>query len=134
MMPPARAPSPYIQVLAAVILREDHWLLCLRPGHKRHGGCWEFPGGKVEPGETLADAARRELKEELGVEAAAVGDVVYSRHDAGSPYIIEFAEVVIAGEPLPHEHDDVRWVRRMDALALPLAPADRAFVLHALRG
>jgi 8-oxo-dGTP pyrophosphatase MutT (NUDIX family) len=57
-------------VLAAVIRRQDRYLVCRRPAHKRHGGLWEFPGGKLEPGETLLEAARRELREELGAEVS----------------------------------------------------------------
>jgi mutator protein MutT len=128
------AATPPIQVLAAVIQREDRWLLCRRPAHKRHGGCWEFPGGKLEAGESLAAAASRELMEELGVHVTAVGDVVYRRADVGSPFVIEFAHVDIAGEPLAIEHSEVRWVLPAEAPGLPLAPADRDFVAAALAG
>jgi 8-oxo-dGTP pyrophosphatase MutT (NUDIX family) len=55
---------PTITVLAAVVTRDGRWLLCRRPDHKRHGGCWEFPGGKLEPGETHGQAAARELMED----------------------------------------------------------------------
>ena len=62
-----------VRVIAAVVWRGDRLLVCQRPAHKRHGGLWEFPGGKVEAGESDAAAARRELREELGVEVTAVG-------------------------------------------------------------
>ena len=55
------------RVLAAVIWEGDSVLICQRPPHKRHGGLWEFPGGKVRPGESRLDAARRELWEELNL-------------------------------------------------------------------
>jgi 8-oxo-dGTP diphosphatase len=122
-----------VPVLAAVIRRDDRWLLCLRPAHKRHGGLWEFPGGKLEAGESLEDAARRELTEELGVFVTDVGEPVYVRHDAGSRFVIEFAEVNITGTPQAIEHDEVRWVTLREVLALPLAPADRDFVDDWLR-
>jgi 8-oxo-dGTP pyrophosphatase MutT (NUDIX family) len=48
-------------VVAAVIERDGRLLVCQRPAHKRHGGLWEFPGGKCDPGESDAEAARREL-------------------------------------------------------------------------
>ncbi|HSJ08131.1 MAG TPA: (deoxy)nucleoside triphosphate pyrophosphohydrolase [Longimicrobiales bacterium] len=120
--------SSWIRVLAAVIEREGRWLLCLRPAWKRHGGCWEFPGGKLEAGEGHVEAARRELLEELGVAVVEAGDVLCSRHDPGSPFVIDFVAVRISGEPRPLEHDDVRWVTPDEAARLPLAPADRSFV------
>jgi 8-oxo-dGTP diphosphatase len=131
---PCRMTSTPVRVLAAVIVHDGRWLLCRRPAHKRHGGCWEFPGGKLEPGEALAEAAARELMEELGVHVTAVGDVAYHRADAGSPFLIEFTPVTIAGEPQPLEHSELRWVRPREALDLPLAPADADFVCHVLEG
>ena len=64
-----------IRVLASVIQRHDRFLVCRRPLHKRHGGLWEFPGGKVKDGETDLEVARRELAEELGVHVTAVRSV-----------------------------------------------------------
>lgn len=124
--------GPAIRVLAAVIRRHDRWLLCQRPPHKRHGGRWEFPGGKLEPGEVLADAARRELLEELGVAVTAVGEPLFIRHDDGSPFLIEFTPVEIAGEPRALEHTAVCWALPVEAAAMELAPADQAFVDYVL--
>ena len=117
-----------VRVLAAVIRRDGRWLVCRRPAHKRHGGLWEFPGGKLEPGESLLDAACRELAEELGVRATVVGDVRFVRRDPGSVFVIEFVDVEIDGEPVALEHDDVRWVDAAGLRTLDLAPTDRAFV------
>jgi mutator protein MutT len=117
-----------IRVLAAVIRRDGHWLLCRRPAGKRHGGCWEFPGGKLEPGETLLQAATRELREEMAVDVVSAGDVIFRARDPGSPFVIEFAHVDIRGEPTALEHDEIRWCLPAHAAALPLAPADRRFV------
>jgi 8-oxo-dGTP diphosphatase len=124
----ARSLTDSIRVLAAVIRRDGRMLLCRRPAHKRHGGLWEFPGGKLEPGEDLLAAARRELDEELGLRATSIGDVLFDCHDPGSVFIIEFVEVVVEGEPVAHEHDELRWATAAEAAALPLAPADAAFV------
>ncbi len=60
-------------VVAAVIERDGRVLIGQRPAGKRHALKWEFPGGKVEPGESPEDALRRELDEELGIQAA-IGD------------------------------------------------------------
>ena len=115
------------RVLAAVIEREGRFLVCLRPAHKRHGGYWEFPGGKLESGETLIQAARRELSEELGVEVLSVGEVLFRSQDSGSPFLIEFAQVEIRGEPESREHDDIRWLSAQELRRLKLAPTDQAF-------
>lgn len=119
-----------IRVVACVIERDGKLLLCRRPAHKRHGGLWEFPGGKVENGESDFDAVRRELEEELGITALSVGSVEFSQADAGSDFIIDFLPVLTYGEPAPLEHEELRWVDEADALELALAPSDREYVLH----
>jgi 8-oxo-dGTP diphosphatase len=118
-----------VRVLAAVIRDADRYLVCLRPAHKRHGGCWEFPGGKLEPGETLLQAARRELREELGVEVLSAGEPVFRRQDPNSPFLIEFVEVQISGVPRALEHDEIRWLNARELRSLNLAPSDQAFSL-----
>ena len=122
------------RVIACVVTRGDKLLVCQRPLHKRHGGLWEFPGGKVHPEETDAGAAARELAEELGVQLRAAQDVAFEMADPNSPYLIAFIPVVIDGEPSCREHSDMRWDKPADLLALPLAPADRAFVLSLVGG
>jgi 8-oxo-dGTP diphosphatase len=117
-----------IPVIAAVIRRGDRMLLCRRPAHKRHGGLWEFPGGKVEAGESLLGAAQRELGEELEVQATAAGKVLFECRDPGSAFLIQFVAVTVVGEPRATEHDEVRWVTLAQAEMLALAPADAAFV------
>jgi mutator protein MutT len=127
-----QASTAVVRVLAAVIRRDGRYLVCRRPAHKRHGGLWEFPGGKIHAGETLLDAARRELAEELSLRAIGVGAVLYARRDAGSEFVIEFAEVVAEGEPVALEHDEVSWLTRDEILRLELAPADRRFAEEVL--
>lgn len=114
-------------MVAAVIRRDGRYLLGRRPLSKRHGGLWEFPGGKVLPGESRLDAARRELAEELGLEALCLGQLLHSASDPGSPFLIEFVEVEAAGEPSPHEHSEVGWYAAEELRELPLAPADALF-------
>jgi 8-oxo-dGTP diphosphatase len=115
-------------VLAAVVRREDRYLICQRPAHKRHGGLWEFPGGKLEPGETHEHAARRELAEELGVQVRTVGRMLFSIADPGSQFVIEFAPVTIEGEPRCLEHSSLQWLTLDELPRLELAPSDRRFV------
>jgi mutator protein MutT len=114
--------------MAAVIRRGDTVLICQRPTHKRHGGRWEFPGGKCELGESDAEAITRELQEELGVGVRSVGTALLSASDPDSPFEIVFVPVEIDGEPQCIEHDAIRWVPVADLAHLPLAPSDASFV------
>ena len=117
-----------IQVVAAVVKRDDKYLICQRPAHKRHGNLWEFPGGKLEAGETYLDAARRELVEELGVEARAIGSAQFTVADPGSDFIIAFVPTEINGEPACLEHTQLKWMSLDDLPTLILAPSDLRFV------
>lgn len=134
-LPPAgpEAASGPIPVIAAVIQRGGRYLVGRRPGDKRHGGLWEFPGGKADPGESWLEAARRELGEELGMDATKVGDLLLSVGDEGSRYVIHFLEVHASGDPFPTEHTAVGWYTPDELADLPLAPADARFV-RSLRG
>lgn len=115
-------------VLAAVVQRDDKYLVCQRPSHKRHGNLWEFPGGKLEPGETHFEAARRELAEELGVAVLAVRSPLFSIADPGSEFLIEFVPATIDGDPTCLEHSDMQWMSLDQLPSLELAPSDRQFV------
>jgi len=116
-----------IPVVAAVIRRDASYLVCRRPLDKRHGGLWEFPGGKVQDGETRDDALRRELTEELGIETTGTGAVLYSAADDGSGYVIDFIETVAEGVPVLHEHSEMGWFTAEELVGLALAPADAGF-------
>jgi mutator protein MutT len=114
-------------VVAAVIQRGDRFLICRRPEGKNHGGLWEFPGGKVDAGETLEDALRRELREELAVEATHVGAVLFSVRDQKSGFEIQFIPTSVVGEPVAIEHSQIAWSSRSELLSYSLAPSDRSF-------
>lgn len=115
-------------VLAAVIERDGNYLVCQRAEHKRHGKLWEFPGGKVESGETHLGAARRELAEELDVHVVSVGPALFSVNDPGSDFLIEFVPATIDGNPTCLEHMALRWLSLDELASLQLAPSDRRFV------
>lgn len=121
-----------VLVLAAVARRGDRYLVARRPEHKRHGGLWEFPGGKLEAGESIADGLRRELREELDVHLESVGRRLLSVCDPGSEFRIEFIEVSFSGEPRCIEHQGLAWLSPTELRAVPLAPSDRVFVDRAL--
>ena len=115
-------------VVAAVLRRGGAVLLCRRPLDKRHGGLWEFPGGKVHPGETPGQALARELDEELGLVLTAAGAPLAELDDPGSAFTIAFHPVEASGEPEAREHLEVRWVEIARAADYALAPSDRRFV------
>jgi 8-oxo-dGTP diphosphatase len=117
-----------IPVVAAVIRRGDRYLVGCRPVTKRHGGLWEFPGGKVDVGESLLEAARRELAEELSISTNHIGRTLFSALDDDARFEIHFVEVEIEGDPVPHEHSEVGWFTQLELERLPLAPADAEFV------
>jgi mutator protein MutT len=118
---------PLITVAAAVIKREGRLLLGQRPRGKRHGGLWEFPGGKLLLGETVTEAIGRELREELDVELDRVGPVLFRARDPGAAFNVWFVEVAVCGTPRALEHTALKWCDRPRLLELDLAPADRQF-------
>ena len=117
-----------IPVVCAIIEHGGRLLLAQRPAHKHLPFKWEFPGGKVEPGEAPAAAIVREIREELGCEIALVQALPRFRHDYKT-VIIEMIPFVCAlakhsPDPLPHEHVALAWVKPADLTGYDLAPAD----------
>lgn len=117
-----------VRVVAAAICNHDRWLICRRPTHKRHGGLWEFPGGKCEFGESDVDAIVRELSEELDVVARTAGIALFSVADPGSEFVIVFIETNIEGTPRAIEHSEIAWATLEQLASMQLAPSDLRFV------
>jgi len=130
-------PSSPLPVVAAVIERDGRVLVAQRPSHKHLALKWEFPGGKVEPGEELVAALVREIKEELGCDIAVGRALPRSTHAYATITIelIPFCCRLTPGsaEPHPHEHAAVLWVTLGELRTLDLAAADWPVVegLHA---
>lgn len=105
---------------------EGRVLACLRPAGKRLGGLWEFPGGKVEPGESPEAALVRELEEELGIVVVATSplDPVSWSYDFGDIRLLPYHCKVVSGTICPHEHERVIWCDPQDFGTLEWAPAD----------
>ncbi len=123
-----------IPVIAAIVRRGERYLVGRRPAGKRHGGLWEFPGGKLLDGEDWLAAARRELAEELCIEVVSVGEVLLTAADPDSPFDIHFVEVEVASRLVPEakEHSEVGWFTAGELDALPMAPADAEMVSRLL--
>lgn len=117
-----------IHVVAAIIKRDNEFLITRRASHKSLAGYWEFPGGKVDDGEKPEDALVREIKEELDVEVSV--DSYYMR----SEYSYDFGTVVLDSYfcQLVHaisdiastDHDKVIWCNRDNLQGYDFAPAD----------
>lgn len=122
-----------IEVVAALIWDgsgKHEFLACQRPPHKARGLTWEFPGGKVETGETLQEALVRECREELDI-TLAVGeplmDVTHVYPDL-TVHLTLLESTVAAGEPRAIEHHDIRWITMEETAQYPFSPADQEFL------
>ncbi|HEY8551671.1 MAG TPA: (deoxy)nucleoside triphosphate pyrophosphohydrolase [Vicinamibacterales bacterium] len=118
-----------IVVAAAIIRRGDAFLLGRRLEGTHLAGLWEFPGGKCEPGETLAACLSRELQEELGVRALEMRPRVQTRHRYDTRTVeLHFFDCTIDGEPRPLLGQELRWVRRDELRSIELPEADAELV------
>jgi (d)CTP diphosphatase len=115
-----------IDVVAAIIEKEGLILLAQRPMHADQPGLWEFPGGKVEAGESQVEALIRELHEELGIDAVPAGYVASHQREVSGRIIHLHAWHVpqYHGELTAHEHSQLVWVKPEEAYSRELAPAD----------
>ena len=122
------SPVPEIVVVAAIIPDgDDRLCLSRRPEHKHQGGLWEFPGGKVEPGEGLDHALARELHEELGLESVRSRPFLTVRHRYPDLAVtLHFREVTAyQGEAHGREGQPVEWVPRNELSARAFPEANR---------
>lgn len=118
-----------IVVVAAVVERDGRFLLTLRPAGTHLAGRWEFPGGKCEPDETQAEALRRELREELDVEAE-VGPLVHRTTHVYPERTVDlhFYACALAGTPRPVLGQQMRWASRPELSRLPFPEADAELI------
>lgn len=112
----------------ALIDRDSRLLLAQRPEGKSMSGLWEFPGGKVEPGETPEAALIRELHEELGIETwqSCLAPLTFASHSYEDFHLLMplFACRKWQGTPESREGQALKWVRAADLRTYPMPPAD----------
>ena len=116
-------------VVAAVIEQNDAFLLTRRPDGVHLAGLWEFPGGKIDPAETHADALRREMREELDTDVE-IGDLVFDVSHAypDRSVTLYFYRCALKGEPRPLLGQEMRWVPRAELASLGFPPADEELI------
>ena len=114
------------EVVAALIWKNNKFMICQRPAHKARGLLWEFVGGKVELGETKEQALIRECKEELDI-LLSVGemfiDVIHEYPDL-TVHLTLFNATIAQGEPQKLEHNDIQWITASEIPNYEFCPAD----------
>ena len=126
-------PGLMLPVVAAALVDADRRvLLQQRPAGKSLAGLWEFPGGKVEAGETPEEALIRELEEELGIAVphACLAPAAFASAPLGDRHLLLLLYITRkwVGVPRALEAAALKWVRPADMYALPMPPADRPLI------
>jgi len=125
------------QVVAALIVREEDILCCQRTEYQALPLKWEFPGGKIEPGEEAAAALQRELDEELGIQAQIGRKVAQLQHHYVNGNAVELHFFLIEryeGEMQNRIFREIRWVHRRELPKLDFLDADRKLVQQLANG
>jgi len=114
-----------VHVAVGVIVSNGEFFLTKRLEHAHQGGKWEFPGGKVEQGESVAQALHRELQEEIAIDVLSCSPLTKISHDYGDKQVILEAFIVdnFQGEPIAQEGQQQQWfsVRELGELDFPAA-------------
>ena len=127
------APRRLLLVAACALVDTDgRILLAQRPEEKSLAGLWEFPGGKVEPGETPEETLVRELEEELGVSTRVpcLAPLTFASHTYESFHLLMPLYICrrYEGIPVGREGQAVKWVRSRDLRSYPMPPADEPLI------
>lgn len=119
-----------VHVAVGVILRDKQVFLTKRHSHVHQGGKWEFPGGKVEAGETTAQALHRELQEEVGINTLACCHFMDVKHDYGDKQVHLDVHIVeqFLGEPSAQEGQQEAWYALSALKTLDFPEANQAIV------
>ncbi len=116
-----------VSVAAALIWQDGKFLICRRPPHKARGNLYEFVGGKVEPGETRAQALIRECREELDV-TVEPGEIYMELVHEYPDMTVDLTLIssrIVEGTPKLLEHTDIRWIAPSEIPLYSFCPADK---------
>ncbi len=115
-----------VEVVAALIWDKGRFMICQRPAHKARGLLWEFVGGKVEPGETKAQALVRECREELDVTVTVRDEYMNLTHVYPdiTVHLTLFNAAIASGTPQLLEHADLKWITPGEIPQYDFCPAD----------
>jgi 8-oxo-dGTP diphosphatase len=115
-----------IEVVAALIWKEDKFLICQRPKDKARALLWEFVGGKVERGESKEEALIRECQEELDVTLNVGEEFMSVTHEYPdiTVQLTLFNATIASGIPKKLEHNDIKWITREEISNYDFCPAD----------
>jgi mutator protein MutT len=118
-----------VVVVAAVIEHDNQFLVTRRQTGVHLAGMWEFPGGKIDPDETHADALRREIREELDTDVD-IGELVLATTHAYTDKTVTlyFYRCTLIGDPRPLLGQEMRWVDRHELRTLGFPPADEELI------
>ena len=118
-----------IEVVAAIIYKDGAYFTTQR-GYGEFEGMWEFPGGKIEPGESSEDALKREIQEELGIDITIDEFLCTTNYDYPSFHLTMHCYIcsIEAGEIVLREHKSARWLRPKELGCVEWLPADKDII------
>ena len=119
-----------VHVAVGVVRRNNTFFICKRADYQHQGGKWEFPGGKVESGESVEQALSRELQEEIGIDVIATSPLIEIAHEYTDKNVLLSVLVVqeFSGEPFGKEGQIHRWVEMSELTSIDFPEANVAIV------
>jgi 8-oxo-dGTP diphosphatase len=119
------------QTAVAILQRDGRLLVCQRKRNSRYELKWEFPGGKLEPGESVAECVKRELREELSIDINTIGSMKQqvNRYDDGAVFEVAYCFVLhFTGTPVNNVFEEIRWVTLSELRSMDILEGNKTFV------